>query len=60
MRMQSMSKSKFAGLNDKRFYFCDSIFSMHFGDPLLEKLRKGKKERNTHSFAHKGKDTRIF
>ena len=60
MRMQSISKSQFAGLNDKRFYFCDSIFSMPFGHPLLEKLKKGKKERNTHSFAHKGKDRRIF
>ena len=55
MRMQSISKSQFAGLNDKRFYFHYSIVSMPFGHPLLEKLRKEKKERNTYSFAHKGK-----
>ena len=29
MRMQSISKSQFAGLNDKRFYFYDGIVSMH-------------------------------
>ena len=60
MTMQVISKSRFAGLNDKRLYFCDSIFSMPFGHSLLEKLRKGKKERNAHSFAHKGKYRRIF
>ena len=55
MRMQSISKSQFAELNDKRFYFHYSIVSMPFGHPLLEKLRTEKKERNTYSFAHKGK-----
>ena len=53
MRMQSISKSQFAGLNNKRFYFQYSIVSMPFGHPLLENLRKEK--RNTYSFAHKGK-----
>ena len=42
MRMQSISKSQFAGLNDKRFYFYDGIVSMHFEHPLLEKLGKEK------------------
>ena len=28
MRMQSISKSRFAGLNDKRCYFYDGIVSM--------------------------------
>ena len=37
MRMQSKSRSQFAGLNDKRFYFYDGIVSMPFGQPLLEK-----------------------
>ena len=57
MRMQSISKSQFAALNDKRFYFYDGIVSMPFGRPLLEKLRK--KERNKYSFAHKGKEKSI-
>ena len=48
MRMQSISKSQFAALNDKRFYFYDGIVSMPFGRPLLEKLRKKKKETNIH------------
>ena len=42
MRMQSKSRSQFAGLNDKRFYFYDGIVSMPFGQPLLEKWRKVK------------------
>ena len=44
MRMQSISKSQFAGLNDKRFYFYDGIVSLPFGHPLLEDLRKEKKK----------------
>ena len=59
MRMQSISKSRFAGLNDKRCYFYDGIVSMLFGHHLLEKLKK-KIERNIYSFAHKGKERRIF
>ena len=51
MRMQSISKSQFAGLNDKRFYFYDGIVSMPFGLPLLEKLRKEKKK-ETHIHFH--------
>ena len=59
MRMQNISKSQFAGLNDKRFYFYGGIVSMPFGHPLLEILRKEKK-RNTYSFAHKGKERGIL
>ena len=59
MRMQSIRKSQFSGLNDKRFYFYDGIVSMPFGHPLLEKLRKEEKK-ETYSFAHKGKERRIF
>ena len=44
MRMQSISKNHFAGLNNKRFYFYDGIVSIPFGYPLLEKLRKEKKK----------------
>ena len=51
MRMQSKSRGQFAGLNDKRFYFYDGIFSMPFGQPLLEKLRKEKKK-ETHIHLH--------
>ena len=51
MRMQSISKSKFVGLNDKRFYFYDGIVSMPFGHPLLEKLWKERKK-ETHIHLH--------
>ena len=44
MRIQSISKSQFAGLNDKRFYFYDGIVSMPFVHHLLEKLKKEKKK----------------
>ena len=49
--MPSTSKSQFAGLNDKRFYFYDSIVSRPFGHPLLETLRKEKKK-ETHINLH--------
>ena len=52
MRMQSISKAQFAGLNGKRFYFSDGIVSLPVGHPLLEDLRKEKKERNTFSLLH--------
>ena len=51
MRMQSIRKSQFSGLNDKRFYFYDGIVSMPFGHALLEKLRKEKKK-ETHIHLH--------
>ena len=54
MRMQSISKSQFAGLNEKKFYFYDSIVSMPFGHPLLEKLAKEKKKER-HIHLHKKK-----
>ena len=50
MKMYNISKSQFAGLNDKRFYFYDGVVSMPFGHPLLEKL-KGKKK-GTHIHLH--------
>ena len=41
MRMQSISKSQFTGLN-----IYDGIVSMPFGYPLLEKLRKEKRKKH--------------
>ena len=53
--MQSISKSQFAGLNDKRFHFYDGVVSIPFGHPLLEELRKeNKKETYIHLYI-KGK-----
>ena len=49
--MQIISKSKFAGLNDKRFDFYDGIVSMSFDHLLFEKLRKEKKK-ETHIDLH--------
>ena len=46
MRMQSVSKSQFAGLNGKTFDIYDGIVSMPFGYPLLEKLRKEKRKKH--------------
>ena len=55
MRMQSISKSQFAGLNSKRFYFSDGIVSLPFGHPLLEDLRKDKKKETPFTAAYKKK-----
>ena len=55
VRMQSISKSQFAGLNNKRFYFYDGVVSMPFGHPLLEKLRKEKKKETYIHLHIKGK-----
>ena len=43
MRMKSVNKTQFAGLNNKRYYFHDGIVSLPFGHFLLEKVRKKKK-----------------
>ena len=50
MKMQSISKSQFTRLNDKRFYFYDGVVSMPFGHPVLEKLKEKKKR--THIYLH--------
>ena len=55
MRMQSMPKTQFAGLNDKRFYFYESIVSLPFGHPLLEDLRKEKRKKHIFIIAYKKK-----
>ena len=51
MRIQSISKRQFAGLNYKRFYFYDGIVSMPLDHLLLENLRKEKKK-ETHIDLH--------
>ena len=42
MQMQTIQKVQFGQLNDKRFYFCNSITSLPFGHPHLESCRKQK------------------
>ena len=44
MQMVSISKTQFAGLNDKRFYFHDGIVSLPFGHFLLKASRKLKEQ----------------
>ena len=44
MKMKTISKWKFARLNDKRYYFSDGIVSLPFGHPLLTKVREYKKQ----------------
>ena len=44
MRMVSVNKRQFAGLNDKRFYFHDGIVSLPFWHYPLEDSRKAKKK----------------
>ena len=44
MKMKSINKTQFAGLNDKR-YFHDGIVSLPFGHFSLEKVRKEKKKK---------------
>ena len=43
MIMTSCNKVKFAKLNDKRYYFSDSIVSLPFGHPSLNEIREYKK-----------------
>ena len=45
MRMKSVNKTQFAGLNNKRYYFPDGIVYLPFGHFLLEKVRKKKKKK---------------
>ena len=40
MKMKSVNKTQFAGLNDKRYYFHNGIVSLPLGHYLLEKVRK--------------------
>ena len=42
MKIKSVRKTQFAGLNDKRCYLHDGIVSLPFGHFLLENVRKEK------------------
>ena len=42
--MKTVTRKQFAGLNDKRFYFTDSITSLPFGHFLLAEIREHKKQ----------------
>lgn len=44
MQMKSVRKTKFGGLNDKRFYFHDGIVPLPFRLFLLEKTREEKEK----------------
>ena len=44
MQMVTVKKTQFTGLNGQRFYFYDGNVSLPFGHPLLEEVRKEKKD----------------
>ena len=57
MQMKSVCKVQLGQLNDKRFYFSDSILSLQYSHPYLEHLRKEKnKYRNIHTVIQSKKD----
>ena len=43
MKMASVNKVQFAGLNDERSYFSYGIVSLPYGHPRLSKIRQMKK-----------------
>ena len=47
MQIVSVNKTQIAGLNDKRFYFQNSIISLPFGHFLLNKVREQKEKYKT-------------
>ena len=58
MKMKTITKCKFASINDKRYYFSDGIVSLPFGHPLLDKVRKFKKQlTKIHNEIEQNKDT---
>ena len=59
MRMQCISKTQFAGLNDKFFFFYDDIVSLPFGYSFPEDLGKknGKKNHIHRSIQEKKRST---
>ena len=44
MKMKSVKKTEFGGLNDKIYYLHDGIMSLPFGHFLLENVRKEKEK----------------
>ena len=55
IQMKLVKKTRFAGLNNKRFYFHDGIVSLSFGLASLKILRKEKEKyrSNIHNELHK-------
>ena len=47
MKIKSVRKTQFAGLNDKRYYLHDGIVSLPFGHFLLETVKKEKEKYRT-------------
>lgn len=47
MTTHKIRKTKFSQLNDKRFYFPDSILSLPYGHPSLKGLKSTKKARDS-------------
>ena len=45
MILEEIEKSKFAQINDKRYYFSDGTVSLPFSHPLLHKINQFKKEK---------------
>ena len=39
-------KTKFAEINDKRYYFSDGIVSLSFSNPFLHEINQFKKDKN--------------
>ena len=44
MKLTTISKTQFAGLNDKRYYFTDGSTSLPYGHFLLTELNEKKKQ----------------
>ena len=45
MYLEEIVKSKFAQINDKRYYFCDEIVSLPFFHPHLKEIMEFKLEK---------------
>ena len=61
MIMTSVSKAKFASLNDKRYYGSDGIALLPFGHPLLNEVREYKKSLpKIHTVIEQEKDKILF
>ena len=44
MKLVSVNRKEFAGLNDKRYYLTDGVTSLPYGNFLLSELRDKKKQ----------------
>ena len=51
MRLTSVNRTQFAGLNDKRYYLPNGITSLPYGHFLMSEMRR-KKAIQTHSKCH--------